>query len=42
MGRISSNKAPSPGLISKALEAWALLTRLLDMLQPLAALQARL
>ena len=41
MDTISSNTTHSPGLISKGLEAWALLTRLLDTLQPLAALLAR-
>lgn len=42
METISSNTTHPPGLISKGLDAWALLTRLLDMLQPLAALVARL
>lgn len=42
MDTISSNTTHTPGLISKGLSAWALLTRLLDMLQPLAALLARL
>ena len=34
--------AHESGLVSKALDLWALLTRLLDSLQPLAALLARL
>lgn len=42
MNTVSSNTTHPPGLISKGLDAWALLTRLLDMLQPLAALLARL
>lgn len=41
MDTSSSNITHPPGLISKGLDAWALLTRLLDMLQPLAALLAR-
>ncbi len=42
MDTSSSNTTHPPGLISKGLDAWALLTRVLDMLQPLAALLARL
>ncbi len=41
MNNITSTPTHSPGLISNALTGWALLTRLLDMLQPLAALLAR-
>ena len=41
MNHITSTPTHAPGLVSKALNGWALLTRLLDMLQPLAALLAR-
>ncbi len=41
MNNITSTPTHSPGLISKALNGWTLLTRLLNMLQPLAALLAR-
>ena len=41
MNYITSTPTHAPGLISKALNGWALLTRLLDRLQPLAALLAR-
>jgi putative oxidoreductase len=37
-----NGSAGDSGMISKCLGLWALLTRLLDMLQPLAALLARL
>ncbi|MBC7648461.1 MAG: DoxX family protein [Vitreoscilla sp.] len=39
---IANGSAHESGLISKWLDLWALLTRLLNMLQPLAALLARL
>ena len=42
MNTVLSNNAQQPGLIGKGLALWALLTRALDALQPLAALLARL
>ena len=41
MSTNSSNTTHRPGLIGKGVDAWALLIRLLDALQPLAALLAR-
>ena len=39
--KATSARAQEKGLVSQWLDSWALLTRLLDMLQPLAALLAR-
>ncbi len=41
MSTNASSTTHPPGLINKGLDAWALLTRMLDTLQPLAALLAR-
>lgn len=41
MSTNASNTTHRPGLIGKGVDAWALLIRLLDALQPLAALLAR-
>ena len=40
--KTKTNPAPNNGLISNWLALWSLLTRFLDMLQPLAALLARI